>query len=180
ASFKVTLIIDEDLTAISNASVVEDSNLGNGKRQVEFAETMVMSTYLVAFVVGPFECTAPVDVGTAAGGAGAPALAEDAGLGPRRADERSTPLRIITPPGKQLLTDFALEAGAFALRYFAGYFGIPYPGDKLDLIAVPDFAFGAMENLGAVTFRETALLVDPATASRVELERVADVVAHEI
>ncbi|MEK7220108.1 MAG: M1 family aminopeptidase, partial [candidate division NC10 bacterium] len=56
----------------------------------------------------------------------------------------------------------------------------PYPGDKLDLIAIPDFAFGAMENLGAITFRETALLVDERAATHAELARVADVVAHEI
>ncbi|MDQ1396398.1 MAG: tricorn protease interacting factor [Acidimicrobiaceae bacterium] len=155
ASFKVTLIVDDGLTAVSNASVVEETDLGNGKRQVEFAETMQMSTYLVAFVVGPFEATEPVDVD-------------------------GVPLRVVVPPGKLGLTPFALEAGAAALRYFASYFGIPYPADKLDLIAVPDFAFGAMENLGAVTFRETALLVDSTTGSRLELERVADVVAHEI
>jgi puromycin-sensitive aminopeptidase len=155
ATFKITLIVDDDLTAISNASIVEEVDLGNGKRQVEFAETMRMSTYLVAFVVGPFECSAPLDVD-------------------------GTPLRVVTPPGKQRLTQFALDAGASALRFFAGYFGIPYPADKLDLIAIPDFAFGAMENLGAVTFRETALLVDTEVGSRVELERVADVVAHEI
>ena len=70
--------------------------------------------------------------------------------------------------------------GAHALRFFGEYFGIPYPSDKLDLVAIPDFAFGAMENLGCVTFRESVLLVDPAQAARVELERVADVICHEI
>ena len=69
---------------------------------------------------------------------------------------------------------------AHSLRFFTDYFAIPYPADKLDLVAIPDFAFGAMENLGCVTFRETALLVDPAGAARTELERVADVIAHEI
>ena len=83
-------------------------------------------------------------------------------------------------PGKGDLTPFALEVGAHALRFFADYFGIPYPADKLDLVAIPDFAFGAMENLGCVTFRESVLLVDPAQSARVELERVADVVCHEI
>ena len=73
-----------------------------------------------------------------------------------------------------------MEIAAFSLRYFTDYFGIPYPGDKVDLVAIPDFAFGAMENLGCVTFRETALLVDPASASRNEVERVVDVVAHEL
>ncbi|HVT77695.1 MAG TPA: M1 family aminopeptidase, partial [Acidimicrobiales bacterium] len=70
--------------------------------------------------------------------------------------------------------------GAHSLRFFADFFGIPYPSFKLDLVALPDFAFGAMENLGCVTFRETALLVDPETASTQEMMRVADVVAHEI
>ena len=70
--------------------------------------------------------------------------------------------------------------GAPRPPFFTGYFGIPYPGDKLDLVAIPDFASGAMENLGCVTYRESALLVDPAQAARVELERVADVICHEI
>jgi puromycin-sensitive aminopeptidase len=68
---------------------------------------------------------------------------------------------------------------AASLAFFEQYYGCPYPGDKLDLLAIPDFAAGAMENLGAITFRETALLVDPAEATHAELERVADVVAHE-
>jgi puromycin-sensitive aminopeptidase len=155
ATFKVTLIVDADQTAVSNGGVVEETDLGNGKRQVEFAETMPMSTYLVAFIVGPFQFTQPVDVD-------------------------GVPLRVAAVPGREHLTGFAVEAGASALRFFAEYFGIPYPSDKLDLIAIPDFAFGAMENLGCVTFRETALLVDPEHASRLEFERVADVVAHEI
>ena len=83
-------------------------------------------------------------------------------------------------PGKRALGEYALEVGAFALRYFTEYFNIPYPGDKVDLVAIPDFAAGAMENLGCITFRDTALLVDPAQAARTELERVADVVAHEL
>ncbi|MEY2476855.1 MAG: tricorn protease interacting factor [Actinomycetota bacterium] len=155
ATFGVTLIVDDELTAISNSPIVEETDLGNGKRQVEFADTMRMSTYLVAFIVGPFEFSKTVDVD-------------------------GVPLRVAAVPGKSQLWDFALECGAHSLRYFTTYFGLPYPGDKLDLIAVPDFAFGAMENLGAVTFRETALLVDRDVASRLELERVADVVAHEI
>jgi puromycin-sensitive aminopeptidase len=155
ATFAVTLIVDGDLTAISNSPIEEETDLGNGRRQVRFADTMRMSTYLVAFIVGPFEFSETVDVD-------------------------GVPLRVAAVPGKLHLSPFALEAGAHSLRYFTGYFGLPYPGDKLDLIAVPDFAFGAMENLGAVTFRETALLVDRDVASNIELERVADVVAHEI
>jgi len=155
ATFEISLVVDEDLAAYSNSPEVSAESLGNGKRLVRFAPTMVMSTYLVAFVVGPFEATDPIDVD-------------------------GVPLRVVYPPGKAHLAPFALEIGAFSLRYFTEYFGIPYPGDKVDLIAIPDFAFGAMENLGCITFRETALLVDPESASRLEVERVVDVVAHEL
>ncbi|MCS7001999.1 MAG: M1 family aminopeptidase, partial [Dehalococcoidia bacterium] len=141
--------------AISNGPIIGSRQVGDGKTAFRFGTTMKMSTYLVAFVVGPFQATEPVDV-------------------------RGVPLRVVTPRGKLHLSRFALDIGAFALRYFADYFGIPYPAEKLDLIAVPDFAFGAMENLGAVTFRETALLVDETKASKGDLERIADVIAHEI
>jgi puromycin-sensitive aminopeptidase len=151
ATFGVTLIVDDGLTAISNSPILEETQLGNGKRQVEFADTMRMSTYLVAFVVGPFQFSETVDVD-------------------------GVPLRVAAVPGKEQLWEFALEVGAHALRYFTSYFGLPYPGDKLDLIAVPDFAFGAMENLGAVTFRETALLVDR-VGTLTRLEQI--VAAHE-
>jgi len=155
AVFAVTLEVDGDLAAISNGHVASDEALGTSKRRITFGDTMKMSTYLVAFIVGPLELTEAVDVD-------------------------GTPLRVAFVPGKAHMTPFALEIGAHSLRFFTDYFGIPYPGTKLDMIALPDFAFGAMENLGAVTFRETALLVDESTASRLERERVADVVAHEL
>jgi puromycin-sensitive aminopeptidase len=157
AVFAVTLVVDDGLLAVSNGPAIADEPHPDkpGKRIVRFADTMPMSTYIVAFVVGPLAATDPVDVD-------------------------GTPLRVIHVPGREHLAPFALEAGAHSLRFFRDYFGLPYPGDKLDLIALPDFAFGAMENLGAVTFRETALLVDSDTASRLDHERVADVVAHEI
>jgi puromycin-sensitive aminopeptidase len=154
AVFEVELLVPEDLIGVSNTGVV-DERPGPGGRWLRFAPTIPMSTYLVAWVVGPLEFSPTVN-----------------------AD--GTALRVVCPPGKSKMADFSLEVGAHALRYFSEYFGIPYPGDKLDLVALPDFAFGAMENLGCVTFRETALLVEPATASREELERVADVVSHEI
>lgn len=157
ASFVISLIVDEDLFAVSNASELsrEPAPDRTGKHLVRFAETIVMSTYLVAFVVGPLEATAPIDVD-------------------------GTPMRVIYPKGKGHLTDFALEVGAFCLRHFTNYYGIPYPGDKLDLVAVPDFAFGAMENLGCVTFREILLLVDPAATTQAELLNVTDVINHEL
>ncbi len=155
ATYQVNLTIPSHLAAYSNSPVEVDTNLGNGQRSVSFKPTMKMSTYLVAFVIGPFEETPTVDVD-------------------------GVPLRVITPIGKLHLTDLALEAGTFALRWFPQYFDIPYPGEKLDMIAIPDFAAGAMENLGCITYRENALLVDPATSSQAEIQRVAEVVHHEI
>jgi puromycin-sensitive aminopeptidase len=155
ATYAITLDVADHLLAVSNAAEVEREPLGDGRVRVRFATTMVMSTYLVAFVVGPLEVACTVDVD-------------------------GVPMRVIAPPGKADLTDFAAEVGAFSLRFLADWYGIPYPGDKVDLIAIPDFAFGAMENLGCITFRETALLLDRATATQAEQQRVADVIAHEL
>jgi puromycin-sensitive aminopeptidase len=158
ATFEVTLVVDEDLAAYSNSPIVGEVPVvvdGVRKRRVRFGPTMKMSSYLVAFVIGPLVATEPVDVG-------------------------GVPVRVVHAPGKGHLAPFALDVARHSLEYFSDYFGIAYPGEKLDLVAIPDFAYGAMENLGCVTFRETALLVDPQHASRVELERVADVVHHEI
>ena len=136
AVYQVTLVVDEKLTAISNARVVRENALpGTGKKAVVFADTIKMSTYLVAFIVGEFEATEPVMVGNA-------------------------PLRVWAVPGKKHLGDLRRRYRQGFAGTFQRYYGIPYPGDKLDLIAIPDFASGAMENLGAITFRETALLVD--------------------
>ena len=153
AVFATTLVIDPTLTAVSNSMIATETLVG-GKKVVRFADTMKMSTYLVAFIVGRIEPTEPVMIGT-------------------------TPLRLWTIPGKGHLTRFGRDIAAASLSFFEGYYGISYPGDKLDLLAIPDFASGAMENLGAITYRETALLVDRQAATHGELERVADVVAHE-
>ncbi len=155
ATFDVTLVVPDGMVAVSCGPIVSEEALGDGTRRVSFATTMKLSTYLLAFVVGELEATPPVDVD-------------------------GTPLRIIHVPGKEDLTGFALECGAFALGFFADYYGIAYPGDKLDLLAIPDFASGAMENLGAVTSRESLLLIDPEQATQAELQRVADVIAHEL
>ena len=159
ARFEVSLIVDSDLFAVSNGAQISRVDLGDGTARVEFAETMVMSTYLVAFVVGRLTATEPRMVAGANG---------------------PIPLRVIHRPGSEHLCDFALEVAEAALLYFEDYYGIAYPGDKVDLVAVPDFAFGAMENLGCVTFREVLLLIDPAAATQPELQRVADVINHEL
>ena len=154
AVFEIALIVEPDVEAISNSPVVGIDEVGS-KRRIRFSPTMKMSTYLVAFIVGKLEISETVDVD-------------------------GVPLRVVCTPGKLPLAGFALEVGAFALRFFTEYFNIPYPGDKVDLVAIPDFAAGAMENLGCITFRDTALLVDQDEAARAELERVADVIAHEL
>ena len=153
AVFAVTLVIEAGLTAVSNTAVISE-RIEQGRKILSFRDTIPMSTYLVAFIVGHVEATKPVFVG-------------------------KTPLRVWAVPGKQHLASFGQEIGAFSLGFFENYYGVPYPGDKLDLLAIPDFASGAMENLGAITFRESALLIDESTATHAERERVADVVAHE-
>ena len=115
---------------------------------------MPMSTYLVAFVVGSLDATEPVDVDGVPCGS---SIGREGGPHP-----------------------FAAEVGAFCLRYFADYYGIPYPDKKMDMVGLPDFAQGAMENLGCITYRESLLLVDLDKATQPEVATVADVIAHEL
>jgi puromycin-sensitive aminopeptidase len=153
ARFALTLIIDPALTALSNTASLSEE-IRDGRKIVRFAETITMSTYLVAFVVGQLEGSDPVYVGR-------------------------TPIRLWAVPKKTHLMQVGQDIAAASLRFFENYYGMPYPGNKLDLIAIPDFSHGAMENLGAVTFRERALLIDQASASQGELEDLANVVSHE-
>ena len=159
AVFGITLDIADGLDAISNGPEIERITTeedGDGPRTViRFADTMTMSTYLVAFIVGQLEMTAPTDV-------------------------NGSPMRVVHVPGKSHLTDFGMDVGVFCLKWFEEYYGIPYPSDKVDLAGLPDFAAGAMENLGCITFRENLLLVDPVTSTQNEQQLVVDVVAHEL
>ena len=155
AVFAVALDVADGLVGVSNSAELGRDRLPDGRVRIRFADTMPMSTYLVAFVVGPLAITRTVDAG-------------------------GVPLRVVCRPGQERLAEFALDVGAFALGWFADYYGIAYPGQKLDMAAVPDFAFGAMENLGCVVYRETLLLVDPASATQAELAAVLDVIAHEL
>ncbi|MBA3994376.1 MAG: peptidase [Cyanobacteria bacterium DS2.3.42] len=157
AVYKISVLVDSDAVALSNSPVQSEkkASKSSGKKLVVFKETMKMSTYLVALVIGKLEATDPVMVD-------------------------GTPLRVWTPAGKTNLGAFAERVASASLSFFNRYYGIKYPGEKLDLVAVPDFMFGAMENLGCVIFRENALLLDEKTAAQPELERVADVVAHEL
>jgi aminopeptidase N len=154
ATFDVTLVVDRGDTAISNGPIVSDTPAGEGKHALRFGTTKKISTYLLAFLVGDFQCI------------------EGAAEG--------VPIRVCSTPGLQQLGHFSLGAAQASLRFFNRYYAIPYPFGKLDLIGIPDFAAGAMENVGAITFRETDLLIDEKTASALVQKRVAEVVAHEI
>ncbi|MCC7529590.1 MAG: M1 family metallopeptidase, partial [Candidatus Melainabacteria bacterium] len=157
ARFRVQLVIPEHLQAISNSRLLFETTVpGTGKRIWQFEPTMKMSTYLVCFVIGELEHTEPVWV-------------------------NGKELKVWCPKGKLHLTSAALKYAAAGLAELEKFIGIPYPGgDKIDFIAIPDFAAGAMENLGCITFRETALLINEKTATHAELKRVAEVIIHEL
>ena len=155
ATFEVTLVFSDEYQAVSNTPVVEEAFPGPGLKSVRFAETPIMSTYLLVFIVGNLTSIK------------------------ERADGGTT-VGVWTTPGKEDQASFALDTSVKLLSYFNEYFGIPYPLPKLDHIAIPDFAAGAMENWGAVTYRETALLVDPDNSSAGTRQRVAEVIAHEM
>lgn len=153
ATFDVEMVIDEDLVAISNCKIDAEISLENGKKRVTFQQTPRMSTYLLFFGVGEFEILE---------------------------DEKDTRVRAATLPGLTQHAQFALEFGRKALMACEDYYGIDYPLPKLDLIAIPDFAFGAMENWGAITFRENLLLHYPNVTSGAGEERICEVIAHEL
>ena len=155
ATFQTTMTIPDGLEAYSNTSELDRTPLDGGRVEFRFDRTMKMSTYLLAFIAGPFEATEPKVV-------------------------RGTPIRIIVPRGNLHLTDIAMENAVFCFEYLSDYYGIPYPADKLDHIAIPDFAAGAMENVGLITYRDAYLVIDPEKASQGEKQNSLDVIGHEV
>ena len=155
ATYDITLVVDTGDTAISNTNIIADTpGPIPGKHSIHFATTPRMSTYLVAFLVGDFQCTS--------------------------GESDGVPIRACATPDKVDLTKFAVKAATFVLHYYDTYFGIKYPMPKLDMVALPDFEAGAMENFGCITYRETDLLIDAKTAPIEAKKRVAIVVAHEM
>ncbi len=155
ATFSLTATIDAGDHAISNGAAVSDTpGPAAGKHTVTFDTTPKMSTYLVALAVGDFECSS--------------------------ATVEGIPLRVCATPDKKARTGFALEVAQDILRYFNRYYAIKYPFKKLDIVAVPDFAAGAMENTAAIFYRETLLLADSRSASVKLRKDIAAVLAHEI
>jgi aminopeptidase N/puromycin-sensitive aminopeptidase len=154
ATFDITAIVDKGDTAISNNEVISDKPGPGDKHTVKFATSPKMSSYLVALTVGDWKC------------------AHD--------EVDGIKLGVCTVPGKENLTRFPLEATKAILHYYNDYYGIKYPLKKLDQIAVPDFQAGAMENWGAIIYRETALLVDDKTGSFRAKNNVTGTIAHEV
>jgi aminopeptidase N len=154
ATFDISLTVDAADTVISNTNIISDTPTAADLHTVNFATTPKMSTYLVAFLVGDFKCVS----GEADG----------------------TPIRACATPGQEEKGKFAVEAAEYILHYYNTYFGIKYPMPKLDMIGIPDFEAGAMENFGAITYRETDFLIDEKTASLNQKKQVASVVAHEM
>jgi puromycin-sensitive aminopeptidase len=155
ASFRIALDVPEHMTALSNMPIVSETSAGAGRKLLQYDTTPKMSTYLVAIVVAELECI-------------------------EGQDAKGVPVRIWTSPGKKEQGRFALAQTIHTLSYFADWFGVPYAFPKLDQVALPDFASGAMENWGLVTYRETALLVDEQNSSQAARLRVASVVDHEL
>ena len=155
AVFNVTLLIDKGDTAISNGKIVSDTpGPGDAKHTLKFSPSPKMSSYLVAMLVGDFAC--------------------------REGGADGIPIRVCSLPEKKELTGFALEASENILKFYDQYYAIKYPYGRLDHIVFPDFSAGAMENVAAITYRDSALLIDPKTASYDAKQQVASVIAHEM
>ncbi|CAK8674637.1 unnamed protein product [Clavelina lepadiformis] len=157
ATFDATLVVPKDLVTLSNMNVIQEDTFSDDAslKVVKYAQTPIMSTYLLAFVVGEFDF-----------------LEDHCSNGVK--------IRVYTPVGKSNQGQFALEVAKKALPFYTDYFGIPYPLAKMDLIAIADFTAGAMENWGLVTYRETALLIDDKSSSAHTRQWVALVVSHEL
>lgn len=166
AVFQVCLIVPKDHQAISNTIEENIKDYDSRHKIVTFAKTPKMSTYLLAFIVGHFEHIEKTL-----------RLAPQSGA---RSGQEGLRVRIFVTPGKKKQAEFALETAVRCLEFYERYFGIKYPLPVLDLIAIPDFAAGAMENWGAVTYRETALLVDPTQTATANKQWIALVIAHEL
>jgi aminopeptidase N/puromycin-sensitive aminopeptidase len=155
ATFSVSLIVDSGDTAISNGTILRDTpGPEAGKHTLVFSTTARMSSYLVAMAVGDFQCV--------------------------EGEADGIPIRVCATPDKKEQCRFALEAAEHILQYFDKYFEIKYPFGKLDIVAAPEFAAGAMENTGAIFYRERLLLIDDKTASLNAHQSVTGVLAHEM
>lgn len=156
--WQLTVHIPARDTAVSNTPQQSEMTQADGMKTVVFAPTKPLPSYLVAFAVGPFDI---VDAG--------------------RAGKNHVPVRIVAPKGKGYQAKYAAEVTASILDQLENYFGIPFPYEKADQVAIPlTYGFGAMENAGMVTYGQTILLSDPATDSEQRQRNYAIDAAHEL
>ena len=154
ATFDISVVSDKGLAAISNQKVASDTPGPGDKHTVRFATTAKMSAYLAALVVGNFEYV--------------------------EGEADGIPIRVYATTGKKEMGRFALEIAGDIMKYYDKYFGIKYPYAKLDLVGLPDFSAGAMENTGCITFREVILLIDEKQGSVDLKKNIAGVISHEM
>ncbi|ODV67565.1 alanine/arginine aminopeptidase [Hyphopichia burtonii NRRL Y-1933] len=154
AKFDISLITERDLVALSNMDHKETSLLDNGKQKVIFHTSPLMSTYLVAFIVGDLKYVENNDY--------------------------RVPIKVYATPGSEHLGKYSADIAAKTLAFFDKKFDIPYPLPKLDMVAIHDFSAGAMENFGLVTYRTVDLLIDPENTNINTKQRVTEVVMHEL
>lgn len=159
--FSYELTVPVGMEAITSTQVVSERIVADTKTLI-FAKSKPLPTYLVAFAVGPFDVVEAPDIQ------------------PNEIRKREIPFRGIAVKGKGHLLELALKETPAMVGFQENYTGIEYPYAKLDIIAIPDFASGAMENAGAITFREWLLLVDPKTGSESQKRAFASVMAHEL
>lgn len=155
ATFTVTLTVPSELMALSNMPESRVEAVGKGMKKVSYLPTPKMSTYLLAFCIGEYEFIQATSKG-------------------------GTLVRILATPGRLGECEYALKCGVRALEFYNDFFQVPFPLPKMDMIAIPDFAAGAMENWGLVTYREVALLCDEATVSTTMKQRICTVITHEL
>ncbi|CUM67615.1 uncharacterized protein PRCAT00005315001 [Priceomyces carsonii] len=154
AKFTISLIADMSLIALSNMDEKDTTLIGDNKKRVDFKTTPLMSTYLVAFIVGDLKYVENNDF--------------------------RVPIKVYSTPGSEKLGQYAADIGAKTLAFFESKFDIPYPLPKCDMVAIHDFASGAMENFGLITYRTADLLLDPSNANINTKHRVTEVVMHEL
>ena len=159
--FTVSITSPSDDVVYANTPTVSTQVMEDGWVKHSFAKTRPLPTYLIAFGVGPYD------------------VVEHAALPPTDIRARKIPLRGLTARGKGEEIKYGLENTAGILEAIEGYFGIPYPYEKLDIIAAPDYAFGAMENPGAIVYREYLMLMDE-TSALSQRRAYASVHSHEI
>ncbi len=156
ATFDLTLETEAGYTTVGNTPILEQKLTDGSERLITtFETTPIMSTYLLAFVYGHMDYL-------------------------EKKTSRDIVVRAYATPDKIDLLELALDTAIKALDVFEDYFGIPYPLAKCDLVALPDFEMGAMENWGCITFREADMLFDPQTGSVSHKQRIAQVVIHEL